>query len=866
MEAALPAAQAHPLIGRTRELDALTRAIEGGARLLTVTGPGGVGKTRLVAEALAGLRASHADMVPSIEVDLGDVETVGGLVDRVIDALGGSGRQRDLGKLLAQRAPVVLVLDPFDRLVGAGAILSEWLRAVPSLALVVVSRQVLRSPEEVVVEVQPIADEAAGVALFEAIARRHRPGFALGEADRTVAAAIVRELDGLPLAIELAASRMSVMSPPALLHRLRNRFEVLRRAGGEAGRHVTLEASIAWSVELLGPVARDALAQCTVFRGGFSIEAAEAVIALDGTPVLDVLQSLRERSLLTASEPSGPRGSDELRLHLGASVRAFVEPSLSREAREAAEDRHATFFVRSAEAWAAASGSRDGWRARARIAAERDNLLAVVQRILGRPNVSSRSADRALRALVALGPVLLREGALEIIAQHLERGLAVAQGSGADPRLQARSLALRADVAKRTGDLAAAEKDLAEAMVLAHHTGETAVEARALVLAATIATGRRDRVRAEAVLDRAETLARGLGDELLSLAILGARGALHLHARDLAGAETAFEEGLARARRAGDPAAEIAFARRLAYLDLAQLRPTTARERLEAARGLARDAHEPRAEVLCGAPLAVAMALETGASDRYAAPVALCVETARRAAEHGLAGLGAVVEGILGCLHAARGERGEARLLLSEATATEPATRPADLDLLFLLALARLDAQAQRREAARKLVQRALGLGEAAIDGALVAFLAEDPLALDSAHVSPLVSLLLAIPSTSVPLASVPPPDARQALSVGPGGTWFRVASEPRVDLSRRKPLRLILERLCEERAAGGGTLGWDDLLAAGWPGERMRADAGAHRVRVAISTLRKMGLRDVLRTEEEGYRLDPGFEVVRAG
>lgn len=462
--------------------------------------------------------------------------------------------------------------------------------------------------------------------------------------------------------------------------------------------------------------------------------------------------------------------------------------------------------------------------------------------------------------------MLLREGALEIIAQYLERGLAVAQGSGADPRLQARSLALRADVAKRTGELAEAEKDLAEAMVLAHHTGETSVEARALVLASTISIGRRELVRAEAALERAEALARGLGDELLSLAILGARGAHSLHGRDLAGAETSFEEGLARARRAGDPAAEIAFARRLAYLDLLRARPTLARERLEGARALAREAREPRAEVLCGPPLAVAMALETGTSDRFAGPVTICTETSRRAAELGLTAVGAVVDGLLGCFHAARGERGEARLLLSEATAAEPGTRPADLDLLFLLALARLDAQAQRREAARKLVQRALGLGEAAIDGALVAFLAEDPLALDSAHASPLVAILLAIPASSVSLASVPPPEARSVLSVGPGATWFRVASEPRVDLSRRKPLRLILERLCEERAAGGGTLGWDDLLAAGWPGERMRADAGAHRVRVAISTLRKMGLRDVLRTEEEGYRLDPGFEVVCAG
>jgi hypothetical protein len=108
-----------------------------------------------------------------------------------------------------------------------------------------------------------------------------------------------------------------------------------------------------------------------------------------------------------------------------------------------------------------------------------------------------------------------------------------------------------------------------------------------------------------------------------------------------------------------------------------------------------------------------------------------------------------------------------------------------------------------------------------------------------------------------------PPPDARPSLTLGPAATWFRVASEPRVDLSRRKPLRLILDRL--SRADDKTNLAWDELLEAGWPGERMRADAGAHRVRVAVSTLRKMGLRDVLRTEDTGYRIDPAYEIQRS-
>ncbi|MBX7190789.1 MAG: hypothetical protein K1X94_01950 [Sandaracinaceae bacterium] len=857
-------------VGRQRELDVLTRAVEGGARLLTVTGPGGVGKSRLVREGLLALRDSHEDMVPSVLCELGETSTLEGLVDRVVDALGGSGaRRKDLTRLLAQRAPVVLVLDPFDRLVVHAAVLSEWLRAVPALAIVAVSRQVLRLPEEVVLDVPAITDEPTAVRLFEAIAERHRPGFALSDADRPAAAAIVRELDGLPLAIELAASRMAVMSPQALLHRLRNRFDVLRRGSAEGARHHALEASIAWSMELLGPAARDALAQCTVFRGGFTIEAAEAVVRIDPAPaaqagsgdVLDLLQSLRERSLLTVTEPSTV---GELRLHLGQSVRAFVEPSLTEPQRDAAEDRHARHYVERAEGWAKEASQRDGWRARARIAAERDNLLAVVERILGRPNVSSRSADRALRALVALGPVLLREGSLEITRSHLERGLSVAQGSGADPRLQARALLLRAEVKTRVGDLEGADRDLAEAMVLAHHTGQLDVEGRALVLAARLSTTRREPSRATLALDRAESIAREQRDETLALACLGARGALLLHARDLAGAELHFEEGLARAKRGADVSAEIAFARRLAYLDLAHERAGAARERLEHAARLAAREHEPRAEILGAVPLAIALALESGAGDRFAASMTLLEEATRRAGESGLPTFEPVARGFLGLFHAARSERGEARLLLGEVTSEDAPRRAADVDVVLLLALARIESHANRREAAKKLVTRALARADATIDSALVAFLGDDPLALDTAHRSALVSLLLLVRASPTPLGSVPPPaESRPVLALGPGALWFRVASEPRVDLSRRKPLRLILDRLA---APSDKThLAWDDLLEAGWPGERMRADAGAHRVRVAVSTLRKMGLRDVLRTEESGYRIDPAFEIQRS-
>ncbi len=858
------------LIGREPELDAFVRAVEGGARLLTITGPGGVGKSRLVTAGLARLAEAQRDVIAIAHARLGEDRTIEALVDHVVDALGGKGaRKQDLTRLFARHAPLLLVLDPFDRFVALAGELTRWLAAVPELALVVVSRQRLSIPEEVTLEIAPIADEDTAIALFASFAARHRPGFRLDERDRATVSAIVRRLDGLPLAIELAASRMAVMSPAALLHRLSNRFDVLRRGGAGDARHRTLEASIAWSVELLEPAARDVLAAASVFRGGFTAEAAERVLEGErrdeGAPILDILQSLRERSLLGLSEP---RASLEVRLALDQSVRAFVEPSLDPRRRDALEDRHASHYVSWAEASAARASGREASRARQAIAEERENLLAVVERILGRPNVSSRSADRALRALVVLAPILLREGSLELTRDHLERGLSVARGSGADPRLLARAHLLRAELELRGGADERGERverDLAEALTLAHHSNERSVEGRALLFLARLGAARAEpRARVEEALDRAALLAREADDDALASAALSTRGGILYRSGDLEGARLLFDEGLARARRANDRPGEIAFARRLGLVALARLELEPARALLEGASKLAQEDEDRRAWLTTLVPLALTLALLSRGQDRFGPAIRLLEEALAGASELSLANVESSARALLGVLHAARGQRGEARLLLGEALASDDPTRLPDLDVLALLTLARIEAEANRREAAKRLVVQATARARGLADGALVALLGDDPLALDSPHRSPLVALLLLVPASAISLDSVPPPShASASLVIGPDALWFRVSEAPRVDLSRRKPLRLILEHLAAlERGAHAD---WSALLEAGWPGERMRPDAGAHRVRVAISTLRKMGLRDVLRTEESGYRLDPAYAVRRS-
>lgn len=874
-----------PFVGRARELAELEDALARGERLITVTGPFGIGKSRLVAELAARVARGESALgeVEVIACELGDAASPEALVDAVASSVGagpgGETRSRSApdrawpGRALVARGAALLVLDPFDRLVASADTLLGWLDAAPELAIVVVSRLRLRAAGEVVLELGPIEGEggADAIELFASAVRAQRHDYAPGEAERKIAAEIVRELDGVPLALELAASRMAVMGAAALQHRLRSRFEILRRPSASGDRHSALEASLAWSWEILEAWEREALAQCTVFRGGFGLDAAESVIALaaPGAPaVIDVIESLRAKSLLRAADAPGVEG--ELRLSLYESVRAFAARGLAEGAREL-ETRHAKYFVESAEAWAARVEARDGEDARARLLLERENLLAVVERILGRGTVSARIAELALRALVALAPVLSLRGPLETYARHMERALEVTAGSGADPRLQARGLLVRGSLRRDRGDLAGAERDLGEALVLAHHTGDARVEARALLAIARVAAQRGDRARAMLGVDKAAALAASAGDAGGEARAHLARATGRMASGDLAAARAELDRALLQARALRSAVAEAPIRRRLALLELHEGRSADARAEAEASRELAEALADRRGAAIARALGGLADHLD-GDVDRAAAEYGTAIA---ELAAGGFASLEAIVSGLLGIAHAERGDRGEARLLVQAARASLEGG-DAGLEAFFSCVLARIEAIAGREQSARALIASARARAASAGDpglGALVEALeaslgraegsegaAEGP-APGSLAIALIARLRDRGPRSTPPRAI----DDEGALRVGAGGAWFRAPGGERVDLTRRKPLRLLLDRLAEERVrAPGSALAWDALIAAGWPGEKMRADAGAHRVRVAISTLRKLGLREAIRTEEDGYLIAADVAVVR--
>jgi non-specific serine/threonine protein kinase len=280
-------------VGRRGEL-AEVRRLLAGSHLVTLTGPGGVGKTRLALRAAAGLRRAFPGGAWLVRLDqLRDQALVAravagalGLQDRA-----GFSPEAALAEYLAGRQ-LLLVLDNCEHLMDATAKLADLLlRAVAGLRVLATSREALTIDGETVLAVPPLPVPEAGppltaaqlgafpaVRLFAERAAQVVPGFALTEANAAAVAGICRRLEGLPLAIELAAARLPVLSPEQIDERLGGRLGLLTRGGrARAARQQTLRASIEWSYELCSPAERLLWARCSVFAGGFELDAAEGV-------------------------------------------------------------------------------------------------------------------------------------------------------------------------------------------------------------------------------------------------------------------------------------------------------------------------------------------------------------------------------------------------------------------------------------------------------------------------------------------------------------------------------------------------------------------------------------------------------------
>src|ERR671930_2384232 len=297
-----------PLLGRAREVATLSDLVrDAGTRLVTLTGPGGIGKTSLALELARRLAPEFAD--GAAVALLATLEDPALVARTILEALGmpetGRDPEEDLARALAG-AELLLLVDNFEQVLPAASALARLLAASPSLKVIVTSRAPLHIAGEHEFPVPPLTEDEAAE-LFVTRAQAANTRFALSEENAGAVAELCTRLDGLPLAIELAAARSKLLPPAALLARLGNRLELLSGGRRDAPRHQqTLRMTLDWSYDLLDPDAQRLFAQLAVFAGGCTLASAEAVCRMDG-PILEGLGALVDESLLGQRELGEPR-------------------------------------------------------------------------------------------------------------------------------------------------------------------------------------------------------------------------------------------------------------------------------------------------------------------------------------------------------------------------------------------------------------------------------------------------------------------------------------------------------------------------------------------------------------------------------
>lgn len=856
------------LIGREADLEELSRAVAKN-RIVTLTGAPGAGKTALA--------TAFAESRPSVHCALFGVSGADATCRELARALGlsisptasATDSAERIGRAIASHGKIIVILDDADLACRALAkLLPAWLRSAPAARFLVAARTRVALPAAQRVELGPLdlpstrdhtlaaVERSGAVRLFVRFGAAVRPGYRLTATTAPHVAAIVRALAGLPLAIELCASRVVVLGEREIAELLAERLDSLDTGSTATGGR-TLRGAFALSWDRLEVGDARVLAACAVFRATFDLDAASAVTRRTRLDTAEALERLEESSLVRAFEPRELPGGR--RYALQASVRLFAADRLTRAERDTAARLHAEHF-----------GASTGMDAATPMPTPRPDVLALdrddLEAALSWAIAEGRTAMAAKVAL-ALAPLALSRGPLAAFIErvdallaaggmpralsaelHLIRGLArIHHGKrdaaltdlGAARRLAAQAGSLRVEV------LAASKQGLVVGLKGQFAKAKLYFEAAKKKLGPRSDAGLRGGVskdlanvlseegrNAEAMIElaRARDLFHAAGDAREEGFVLMMLGSRLLDDGQLNDARRDCMAGLERLRAAGDHRSAAWCEVILALVDVEEGDLLAARTRLEGGLAAFRAIGDAHTEGIVLGYLGN-IALEQGA---LADAEASYRDARVRLGEVGDRGSEAMVTGAAGLVDVALGRMASARE--SFARARE---------------LLEGDGRAARTEALKILASSLDATGE---EGDACDSAAEE--------VRFARRVVAKVRTGREPRRrSRPPAASERVLVVDTEGSWLRTPAGELVKLAPGGALRAIVRRLAHDRVRYPGraiTLG--ALVRAGWPDEAILPAAAKNRLHVTIARLRRAGLEGILLHDDEGYFLDPSL------